>query len=146
MSEMWVRPEALDMHAWLGRGSGDLAKKMDIQFHSLSATHATASMPVEGNTQSYDILHGGAFVVLGESMGSICANVHAHENNLGQAVGIEINASHTGSAISGFVWAECTAIHLGRTLTTHEIVLSNAETGKRLSTVRITNLIKDLKK
>ena len=78
---------------------------------------------------------------MGESMGSIAANIYAHQNNLGMAVGIEVNASHTGSGVGGYIIGTCRALHLGRTLTTHEIVCTNEE-GKRLSTVRITNLIK----
>jgi uncharacterized protein (TIGR00369 family) len=113
---------------------------MGIQFHKLTADHATATMPVEGNTQSFGILHGGAYVVIGESLGSIAANIHAGEGR--NAVGIEINATHTGSASHGFVIAECRSIHLGRTLTSHEIVVRD-EGGRRLSTIRITNLIKE---
>jgi len=137
-----VRPPALDLVEIVGVDAGALATKMDIQFHELTAEYALASMPVEGNTQSYGIIHGGSYVVLGESMGSICANIHRHNKGLsGHAVGIEVNATHTGSGKSGFVIAECKAVHLGRTLTTHEIVVRDQE-GRRLSTVRITNLIK----
>jgi 1,4-dihydroxy-2-naphthoyl-CoA hydrolase len=86
------------------------------------------------------VVHGGAYVVLGEGLGSISANIHAGTDR--NAVGIEINATHTGSATKGFVTGECRAIHLGRTLTTHEIVVTD-EVGRRLSTIRITNLIKE---
>ncbi len=142
MTVFETRPPALDLVALIGLGAGALSDKMDIQFHELTAEHSVASMPVDGNTQSFGILHGGAYVVLGESMGSISANIHCHNIGLsGRAVGIEINATHTGSGTSGFVIAECTALHLGRTLTTHEIVVRSQE-GKRLSTIRITNLIK----
>ncbi len=140
MSSDFVRPPALDLDIMAGRGAGPLSEKMGIQFHKLSADHSVATMPVEGNTQSFGILHGGAYVVLGEGLGSISANIHAGEGR--NAVGIEINASHTGSATTGFVTADCRALHLGRTLTTHEIVVTD-ESGRRLSTVRITNLIKE---
>jgi uncharacterized protein (TIGR00369 family) len=137
-----TRPPALDLEKILGVDAGALAKKMDMQFHELTAEYAVASIPVEGNTQSFGIMHGGAYVVLGESMGSIAANIHRHNLGLtGHAVGIEVNATHTGSGKTGFVIGVCRAVHLGRTLTTHEIVISD-QNGKRLSTVRITNLIK----
>jgi 1,4-dihydroxy-2-naphthoyl-CoA hydrolase len=58
-------------------------------------------MPVEGNTQPIGLVHGGAYVVLGESLGSTAANVHAHPN--GFAVGIEINATHHKSATKGLL-------------------------------------------
>jgi 1,4-dihydroxy-2-naphthoyl-CoA hydrolase len=140
MSTEFVRPQALDLEVMAGRGAGPLSDKMGIQFHKLSAEHSIATMPVEGNTQSFGVVHGGAYVVLGEGLGSISANIHAGTDR--NAVGIEINATHTGSATKGFVTGECRAIHLGRTLTTHEIVVTD-EVGRRLSTIRITNLIKE---
>lgn len=122
------------------RGLGPLAQKMGIELLELSAERAVATMPVEGNTQPLGVLHGGAHVVLGESLGSFAANVWAHPDKV--AVGIEVNASHSRSASSGIVTAVCTAITLGKTLATHEIVISD-EQGRRLSTVRITNFLKE---
>ena len=121
------------------RGLGALAEKMGIELLELSAERSVARMPVEGNTQPLGVLHGGAHVVLGESLGSFSANVWAHPN--GYAVGIEVNASHSKSVSEGWVTAVCTALSLGKTLTVHEIVVSD-EAGNRLSTVRITNLIR----
>ncbi|MDJ0322779.1 hotdog fold thioesterase [Cryobacterium sp. PH31-AA6] len=123
------------------RGAGSLAEKMGIEFLEFRIDRAVARMPVEGNTQPAMLLHGGAYVVLGESLGSMAANLHAGPGRL--AVGIEINASHTGSATSGHVTGVCTPVHLGRTLTTHEIVVTD-DRGRRCSTIRITNLIKEL--
>jgi uncharacterized protein (TIGR00369 family) len=119
---------------------GPLAEKMGIQLVELSAERSVATMPVEGNTQPIGLVHGGAYVVLGESLGSTSANVHAHPN--GYAVGIEINATHHKSATSGSVTGTCTAIKLGKTLTTHEIKVTD-EAGELLSTIRITNLIRE---
>ena len=123
------------------RGLGRLAETMGIEMIEFSVERAVARMPVEGNTQPADLLHGGAYVVLGESLGSMSANLYAGEGRL--AVGIEINASHTRSATSGYVTGVCTPIHLGRTLTTHEIAVTDDQ-GRRCSTIRITNLIKEL--
>ncbi|MFD3444806.1 PaaI family thioesterase [Microbacteriaceae bacterium 4G12] len=119
---------------------GPLAQKMGIQVLELSADRSVATMPVEGNTQPYGILHGGAHVVLAESLGSMSASLHAGPGRI--AVGIELNASHSRSVTSGTVTGTCTALHLGGTLTTHEIVVTD-EQGRRLSTVRITNLLRD---
>ena len=123
------------------RGGGALADKMGIEFTEFSIARAVARMPVEGNTQPAMLLHGGAYVVLGESLGSMAANLHAGPGKL--AVGIEINATHTRSATAGWVTAVCTPIHLGRTLTTHEIAVTDDQ-GRRCSTIRITNIIRDL--
>ena len=126
---------------WVSRrGMGALAEKMGIEFTEFTVDRCVATMPVEGNTQPVGLLHGGAYVVLGESLGSMAANLHAGPARL--AVGTDINATHTRSATSGRVTAVCTPIHLGRSMTVHEIVITD-ESGRRCSTVRITNLIKD---
>ncbi|MDG2496969.1 MAG: PaaI family thioesterase [Aquiluna sp.] len=124
------------------RGLGDLANKMGIELIELSAQRAVATMPVAGNTQPLGVVHGGAYVVLGESLGSFAANVHAHP--WGYAVGIEINATHHLSATKGIVTATCTAIKLGRSLTSHEIKVHDDQ-GSLLSTVRITNFLRSKK-
>ncbi|MEY9953454.1 hotdog fold thioesterase [Leifsonia sp. EB34] len=123
------------------RGLGALAEKMGIEIVEFTIERSVARMPVLGNTQPADLLHGGAYVVLGESLGSMSANLYAGQGRL--AVGIEINASHTRAATEGYVTGVCTPIHLGRTLTTHEIAVTD-DRGRRCSTIRITNLIKDL--
>ncbi len=121
------------------RGVGELAEKMGIQITELSAERAVATMPVQGNTQPRGLMHGGAYLVLGETLGSFAANVWAAPE--GYAVGIEISASHSKSATEGLVTGVATAISLGKTLAIYEVVISN-DKGERCSTVRITNLIR----
>jgi uncharacterized protein (TIGR00369 family) len=123
------------------RGLGELAERMGIKLVELSAEKSVATMPVEGNRQPLGLVNGGAYLVLGETLGSISANVWANSFNK-VAVGIEINASHSRSAREGNVKAVCQAISLGKTLTVHEVVCYD-EAGNRLSTVRITNLIRE---
>ena len=123
------------------RGMGALAEKMGMRFTEFSVQRCVATMPVEGNTQPVGLLHGGAYVVLGESLGSMAANLHAGPGRL--AVGVDINATHTRSATSGTVTGVCTPLHLGRTIAVHEIVVTDDQ-GRRCSTIRITNHIKDL--
>ena len=133
------RSDALE---WVtSRGMGALAEKMGMEFTEFSPERAVARMPVAGNTQPVGLLHGGAYVVLGESLGSMHANLHAGPGRL--AVGIDINATHTRSATEGWVTGVCTPLHLGRSLTVHEIVVSDDQ-GRRCSTVRITNMVRDL--
>ena len=119
---------------------GELSVKMGVEFLELSATRSVARMPVDGNTQVLGLLHGGAHVVLAESLGSISSAIHAGPGRY--AVGIEINATHSRSITSGWVTDTCTAISLGRNLATHEIVMTDDE-GRRLSTVRMTNFLRD---
>lgn len=123
------------------RGLGALAERMGIQITEFTREIAVATMPVEGNTQPIGLVHGGAYVVLGESLGSMHANLVAPEGYVG--VGIDINATHTASAVEGTVTGVCRPVHLGRTLTVHEIEVTD-DRGRRCSTIRITNLYKKI--
>jgi 1,4-dihydroxy-2-naphthoyl-CoA hydrolase len=130
-----------EFHDWLSaHGVGALVVKLGIRFTEMSAERTVATMPVEGNTQVAGILHGGAHVVLAETLGSFAASLHAGRGS--HAVGIEVGATHHRSVASGTVTGTCTAIHLGGTLATHEIVITD-DKGRRLSTARITNMIRD---
>jgi uncharacterized protein (TIGR00369 family) len=141
MTDLKLSQEAKDLME--KRGLGELAERMGIKLVELSAEFSVATMPVEGNRQPLGLVNGGAYLVLGETLGSISSNVWA--NSFGKvAVGIEINASHSRSATKGTVRAECRAISLGKTIAVHEIVCFDDE-GNRLSTVRITNLIREKK-
>ena len=122
-----------------GKPGGQLAEKMGIEFVKLSAEHSVARMPAEGNKQPVGYVHGGAYCVIAETLGAVSANIHAGEGRY--AVGTDISATHTRSIESGWVNAECRALHLGRSMTVHEIVCTDDE-GRRVSTLRITNFIK----
>ena len=123
---------------------GELDEKMGVVVEEQSAERVVATMPVEGNRQSLGLLHGGASVALGEMLGSWAAVIHA--SSFGKvAVGVDINATHHSSATSGRVRGVATAIHLGRSVTNHEVVITHIDTGKRLCTVRITNYLKPAK-
>lgn len=121
--------------ASMPHGMGHLSDKMGVKLTEISAERVVGTMPVEGNTQPYGLLHGGASVVLAETLGSIGSAVHAHPDKL--SVGIDINATHHRSATSGIVTGTATAVHLGRSSTTYEVVITD-ERGKRLCTSRIT--------
>jgi uncharacterized protein (TIGR00369 family) len=130
-----------EIAAWIQeRGLGELAEKMGIEILELTPAYGVAVMPAEGNRQPLGIVHGGAYVVLAETLGSMCATLAAGVGR--HAVGIEINASHSKSAKSGKVIATAKAVNIGRTLATHEISVDDEE-GNRLSTVRITNYLRD---
>ena len=120
-------------------GMGTLAERMGIVMTEFTAERAVATMQVEGNTQPLGLLHGGAYVVLGESLGSMHANFLAPEGHV--AVGVDVNATHTDSAVAGLVTGVCTPLRIGRSVSVHEIVVSD-EDGTRCSTVRITNYYK----
>ena len=119
---------------------GELDEKMGVRILEQSAERVVATMPVEGNRQSFGLLHGGASVAFAEALGSWAAVIHAGPGR--SAVGLDINATHHASARSGLVTGVATAIKLGRTIASHEIVVTD-EDGRRLCTARITNLIID---
>lgn len=120
---------------------GELDEKMGVKVLEESAERVVATMPVEGNRQSLGLLHGGAMLALGEAVGSWAAVIHA--SSMGKvAVGVDVNATHHKSSKTGTVRATASAIHLGRSLTTHEVIITHEETGARLCTLRITNFIK----
>jgi uncharacterized domain 1 len=140
---MIVFPEGMDpalIERLVDTQGGELARKMGIELLELGAERSVARMPVEGNRQVVGLLHGGAHVVLAESLGSMASAIHAGSDKI--AVGIEINATHSRSVTEGVVEATCEALVLGRTLATHQITIRD-EAGNRLSTVRMTNYIRD---
>ena len=120
------------------RGSGALDSKMGIEIIEASPERLVGTMPVVGNTQPIGLLHGGANVVLAESLGSIGTQLHAGPNR--RIVGVDINATHHKSAISGIVTAVATAVSLGRTLCCYQVEITN-DKGERTCSARITCLI-----
>lgn len=115
---------------------GNLNEKLGIELLELSSQRVVATMPVEGNQQPYGLLHGGASVVLAETLGSVGSALHARA--LGKlAVGVDINATHHRAARSGIVTGTATPVHLGRTTTSFEVVVTDGD-GKRVCTSRIT--------
>jgi uncharacterized protein (TIGR00369 family) len=120
------------------RGAGLLDQKMGIELLEASPTRLVARMPVEGNTQPFGLLHGGANVVLAESLGSIGTALHAGPDRM--TVGVDINATHHKSARSGYVTGVAIAISLGKTMCSYQIEITN-EDGERTCTARITCLI-----
>lgn len=120
------------------RGRGALDEKMGIEILEATPNRLVGRMPVEGNTQPFGLLHGGANVVLAESLGSIGAHLHAGLHR--RIVGVDINATHHRAARSGFVTAVATAISLGRTLASYHVEITDDQ-GRRTCTARITCLI-----
>src|SRR5688500_17863375 len=99
-------------------GMGALNEAMGIELVEISADRVVGTMPVKGNTQPYGLLHGGASVVLAETLGSVGSAPHAHPDKV--AVGVDITATHHRSATSGTVTGVATAVHLGRSMATYE--------------------------
>lgn len=125
-----------DMDAFLeAMTAGALNEKMGVEIVEVTPERVVATMPVEGNTQPYGLLHGGASVVLAETLGSVGAALHAWPDKV--AVGVDINATHHRAARAGTVTGVATPVHLGRSMASFEVVVSD-EQGRRVCTSRIT--------
>jgi uncharacterized protein (TIGR00369 family) len=96
-------------------------------------------MPVEGNTQPYGLLHGGASAVLAETLGSVGAMLHGGPSKI--AVGVDLNATHHRSLRSGTVTGTATPVHRGRSSATYEIVITD-ESARRVCTARLTCMLR----
>jgi len=131
-------PAAIDLQEFIAampEGMGKLNERMGVELVEVSAERVVGTMPVAGNTQPYGLLHGGASVVLAETLGSVGSGVHAHPDRF--SVGVDINATHHRSARAGTVTGVATAVHLGRSSATYEVVITDEE-GRRVCTSRIT--------
>ncbi|MCU1591289.1 MAG: hypothetical protein JWP11_2545 [Frankiales bacterium] len=129
-----------DVVDMLQRTMGELNERLGVEFVEATPTRVVATMPVEGNRQPFGLLHGGASVALGESLGSTLAALNSPPDR--SAVGIEISATHHRSALSGRVTGVATPLNVGRTLVTSEIVVSDDQ-DRRVCTVRLTCLLRE---
>ena len=135
MSDEKTVPTIEDFIAGMPQGMGALNDTMGIELKEISPERVVATMPVEGNTQPYGLLHGGASIALAETLGSVGSAIHAYPDRF--SVGVDINATHHRSATSGTVTGVATAIHLGRSSASYEVVITD-EAGRRICTSRIT--------
>ena len=96
-----------------GRPKGHIGELIGIEFTEITEDSVSARMPVNEKThQPYGILHGGASVVLAESLGSVASNMIVDSNKY-IGVGLEVNANHLRPVKSGFVTGICKPIHIG---------------------------------
>ena len=107
---LWKQPPDLAALNAMPRG---IATLIGIEFTAFDDESLSARMPVDERThQPYGILHGGASVVLAESLGSVASNLIIDaEKHIG--VGLEINANHLRPVKSGWVTGHCKAVHTG---------------------------------
>jgi uncharacterized protein (TIGR00369 family) len=122
-------------------GGGALGERMGIKITEASPERIVATMPVEGNTQPYGLLHGGASCVLAETLGSVGAVLHGQTVDRPFAVGVDINATHHKGARGGVVTGVASPVHRGRTMATYEVVITD-DSGERVCTARITCLLR----
>ena len=115
--------------------NGALNSKMGFELLTLTPERVVGRMPVAGNTQPYGLWHGGASCVLAETLASLGSFMHAQPEKI--SVGVDINATHHRSVTAGWVTGVATALHLGRSIASYEIVITD-DADKRVCTARVT--------
>ena len=102
---------------------------------ALTPERVVGRMPVAGNTQPYGLWHGGASCVLAETLASLGSFMHAQPERI--SVGVDINATHHRAVTEGWVTGTATALHLGRSVASYEIVIID-DADRRVCTARVT--------
>jgi 1,4-dihydroxy-2-naphthoyl-CoA hydrolase len=119
------------------RPKNHIGALLDIKFTEIGDNYLKGTMPVDDRTrQPYGILHGGASVVLTETLGSVASNM-VLDTNFKMGVGLEVNANHLRPVKSGLVTGICTPIHIGGKTHVWDIKLYN-EKGKITCVSRLT--------
>ena len=127
------------------RPKNHIGALLGIEFTSLGEDFIEARMPVDERThQPAGILHGGASVVLSETLGSIASSMVV-DNSKYMGVGLEVNANHLRPVASGFVTGTCKPLHIGAKTHVWEIKMMN-ERGKMNCISRLTVAIITLPK
>jgi uncharacterized protein (TIGR00369 family) len=117
-----------------------LAEKMGIEIVSRTLEEVVGRMPVAGNRQPYGLMHGGASGVLAETLGSTLSALHALPERF--PVGLELACTHHRAATDGWVTGVARPLHVGRSTSTTEIVLTDDQ-GRRICTAKLTCLHRD---
>lgn len=108
-------------------GKNTMVEHLAIEFTEVGDNFITARMPVDHRThQPQGLLHGGASVVLAETLGSVAANISIN-NEKQYAVGLEVNANHLKGVRSGWVYGTTKPIHKGKTTQVWEIRITDEE-------------------
>jgi len=117
-----------------------LVEHLDIEFVEVTPTTVIARMPVHAPTQQpMGYLHGGASLALAETVGS-AGSLFLIDPKEFNVFGIQVSASHISSVREGFVIAQATIIHKGRTTHVWDVEIKDDE-NKLISVARVTNAI-----
>jgi 1,4-dihydroxy-2-naphthoyl-CoA hydrolase len=120
--------------------AGTLILRLGIEVTEAGPERVVARMPVEGNTQPFGLLHGGATAALCETVASLGASIAAAPD--GQAVGIELNVNHMRAVKHGTVVATGTALHSGRSTAVWDVRVRD-EADRLVAAGRLTLSIRE---
>ena len=127
------RPATAELDAL---SAGTAIERLGIVFTELGDDFLRATMPVDARTvQPYGLLHGGASVLLAETLGSSAGNLSVPEGQ--RVVGIEINANHLAAVTGGLVTGTARPLHVGRRTQVWEIRIEDAQ-GRLACVSRLT--------
>lgn len=126
MSIIWKRDFSLEDINRFAKES--IVEHVGIEFVEKGDDFITATMPVDQRTtQPLGILHGGASVVLAETLGSMASHMALDDDHF--SVGLEIKANHIKSVTKGIVTGKVSPLHLGKTTQIWDITIKNEKTG-----------------
>ncbi|MFL1454169.1 hotdog fold thioesterase [Marinobacter sp. GN3S48] len=132
---IWTQTPNLEQMMEASRNTA--VNHMGIEYLEYGDDYVKGRMPVDERTvQPFGILHGGASVLLAETLGSMAANCCLKDPNT-VAVGLDINANHIRPVTGGWVYGTARALHIGGATQVWEIRLEN-EQGKTTCISRLT--------
>lgn len=137
METIWKKNVTLENIRYFTKNT--IVAHMGIDFIEIGQNHLSATMPVDERTrQPLGILHGGASVVLAETLGSMASHLTMDENHY--TVGLEIKANHVRSVENGRVTGTVEPVHLGKTTQIWDITIKN-EQDQLVCTSRLTLIV-----
>lgn len=134
---IWKR--AVTLPTLNAMSEGNMVGLLDIQFTRIGDNDLEATMPVDSRTQQpFGLLHGGASVVLAETLGSVAGYLCTEDEQ--KVVGLEVNANHLRAVRSGCVRGVCRALHTGSRHQVWQIDIFD-EQGRLCCTSRLTTAV-----
>ena len=134
---IWKRHSTLEQLNAMG--DGNMVGLLDIRFEAMTDETIAATMPVDSRThQPFGLLHGGASVVLAETLGSVAGYLCSEGEQ--KVVGLEVNANHIRSVRSGRVRGVCRALHVGSRHQVRQIDITD-EQGRLCCSSRLTTAV-----
>lgn len=132
---IWKKQPSIEhLQEW---NANTAAARLGIEFTEIGEDWMAARMPVDSRTiQPFGILHGGASVLLAETIGSCAANYCVDEDKA-YCVGLDINANHMRAATQGWVTGTARPCHIGRSTQVWEIRIVD-DTGRMVCISRLT--------
>ena len=121
--------------------SKTIVNHLGIEILEIGDDYLLGRMPVDARThQPFGLLHGGASVVLAETLGSLASTMVLDIASGQMPVGIEINANHVRGVRSGWVYGRATPINIGRTIHVWDIKITD-ENDRLVCSSKLTTMV-----